>query len=102
MLARDRQRRLVERAPDVETRASTSSMQRAAEVGRAEDHRAATEHAGGDRALQRGGIGGEGHARRLHRRGQAMLGDRDEAEIEKEALVIGRHAAGRRAGRKNR
>ena len=69
--------------------------QLAAKIGRAEDHRAAAEHAGRDRALKRGGIGVVGHARRLHGRRQAMLGERDQAEIEKEALIVGRRAAGR-------
>ncbi len=62
---------------------------------RAEDDRAAAEHAGGDRALQRRRVGGVGHARRLHARRQAVLGERDQREVEEEALVGRRHAAGR-------
>jgi len=53
------------------------------------------EHAGCDRALKRGGIGVVGHARRLGGRRQPMLGKRNQAEIEKEALRLSRRPAGR-------
>ena len=66
-----------------------------AEIGRAQDHRAAAEHAGGDRALKRRRIGVVGHARRLNRRRQAMLGERNQTEIKKETLLLGRRPAGR-------
>ena len=94
VLARDSERRLVDRADQLGARQNVVD-ELAAEIGRAQDHRAAAEHAGGDCALKRGGIGGVGHARRLDRRRQPMLGDRDEAQIEKEALLLGRRAAGR-------
>ena len=66
-----------------------------AEIGRAQDDRAAAEHAGGDRALKRRRIGVVGHARRLDRRREPMLGERNQAQIEKEALLLGRRPAGR-------
>ena len=69
--------------------------QLAAKVGRAQDDRSAAEHAGRDRALKRGGIGVVGHTRRLSGWRQAMLGKRDQAKIEKEALILGRRPAGR-------
>ena len=94
MLARDGERRVLERAAGVDARQHVLD-QLAAKIGRAQDHRAAAEHAGGDRALKRGGIGVVGHARRLDRRRQPMLGERDQAQIEKEALLLGRRAAGR-------
>ena len=101
MFARDRERGGVERAASVGARQHVLD-QLAAKIGRAEDHRAAAEHAGRDRALKRGGIGVIGHARRLHRRRQAMLGERDQAQIEKEALLLGRRPAGREQERRSR
>ena len=94
MLARDHQRRLFDRPDHLGARQRVVD-DLAAEVGRAENHRAAAEHAGRDRALERGGIGGVGHPRRLDRGRQAVLGDRDQAEVEEEALLFARRAAGR-------
>ena len=93
-LARRRFRRFVGRRAGVDARQHVVD-QRAGFAGRTEDDCAAAEHAGGDRALQRGGISGVGHARRLHARRQTMLGQRHQREIEKEALVGRRHDAGR-------
>ena len=94
MLARDRERGLAQRAASVGARQHVLD-EPAAEVGGAQDHRAAAQHARRDRALKRGGIGVIGHARRLHRRRQAMLGERHQAQIEKETLLVGRRPAGR-------
>ena len=94
MFARDGERGDLERAASVGARQHVFD-QSAAKVGCAQDHRAAAEHPGRDRALKRGGIGVQGHARRLHRRGQAMLGERDQAQIKKKALLVGRRPAGR-------
>ena len=49
---------------------------------------------GRDRALQRPGVGGERHPRGDVGRHQAVLGDRDEQQVEEVALVLGRLAAG--------
>ncbi len=66
-------------------------VQPSGRLRRAEDHRAAAEDAGRDRALHRVGRGGEGHARGLHAGHQAVLGDRHQRRIE--------HTAGLRPGR---
>ncbi len=60
----------------------------------AEHHRAAAENAGSDAPLQRSGIGVIGHPRGDGRRGQPVLGDGDQQEIEKEALVLARFLSG--------
>ena len=61
---------------------------------RAEDHRAAAEDAGGDGALHRIGRRGERHARGLHARHEAVLGDGHQGRIEHRAGRRIRHAAG--------
>ena len=66
----------------------------AAQFGRSSQNRTAAEKPGGQSALQRLGIGGERHPRRLHRRHHAVLGDRDKQEVQKIALVLGRLMAG--------
>ena len=66
-----------------------------AEIGRAEYHRTATQHAGGDRALKRRRIGVVGHTRRLDRWREPVLGESNQTQIEKKALFLGRLAAGR-------
>ena len=65
-----------------------------ARLGRAEDDRAAAEDPRRDGALQRSGVGGERHARGDVGRHHPVLGDRDEQQVEEEALVLGRLAAG--------
>ena len=65
-----------------------------ARLGGAEHHRAAAEDPRRDRALQRLGVGGERHARRDVGRHHPVLGDRDQQQVEEEALVVGRLAAG--------
>ena len=47
-----------------------------------------------DRALQRAGVGGQRHAGRDVGRHHPVLGDRDEQEVEEEALLLGRLAPG--------
>ena len=101
MLARDRERGVVERAEGVGAGEHVLDHL-PAKIGRAEDHRAAAEHAGRDRALKRGGIGVVGHPRRLDGRREPMLGERDQAQIEKEALIVGRRPAGREQERHSR
>ena len=96
------ERRLVQRRRRRRCARSTSSISARQRSAAPEDHRAAAEHAGGDRALKRRGIGGVGHARRLHGRRQAVLGDRDQAQIEKEALLLGRRRGRSPAGRRTR
>ncbi len=59
-------------------------------LGGAEDDRARAEDPGGDGALQRAGVGGERHPRGDVRRHHPVLGDRDEEQVEEEALVLGR------------
>jgi hypothetical protein len=44
--------------------------------------------------LQRSGVGSKRHARSDVRGHHPVLGDRDEQQVEKEALVVGRFAAG--------
>ena len=65
-----------------------------ARLGRAEDDRAAAEDPRRDGALQRSGVGGERHARGDVGGHHPVLGDRDEQQVEEEALVLGRLAAG--------
>ena len=94
MFARDVEGRDLQRAATVD--ASQNILdQLSTEVSRAQNDRAAAKHAGGDGALKRRGIGVVGHARRLDRRRQAMLGERDQAQIKKEALLFGRRPASR-------
>ena len=62
-------------------------------LGGAEDHRAAAEQPGGDRALQRLGRRGERHPRGLHARHEAVLGDRHEAGVGHAPLALVRSAA---------
>jgi hypothetical protein len=50
--------------------------------GRTQHHRSAAEDAGGNGALQRLGRGRQRHARRLHARHQAVLGDRDQRRVQ--------------------
>ena len=54
----------------------------------------AAEDPGRDRALQRSRVGRERHPRRDVGRHHPVLGDRDEQQVEEEALVVGRLAAG--------
>ena len=75
-------------------RACASARKPPQSLGGAEDHRAAAEDAGGDRPLQRAGVGVVGHPRGLVGRHQPVLGDGDEQEVEEEALRLGRLAAG--------
>ena len=63
-----------------------------ARLGRAEDDRAAAEDPRRDGALQRSGVGGERHARGDVGRHHPVLGDRDQEQIEEEALLVGRLA----------
>ena len=65
-----------------------------ARLRRSEDHRARSQDARRDRALERAGIGGQGHPRGDVRRHHPVLRDRDQQHVEEEALVIGRLAAG--------
>ena len=69
-------------------------QQPAARVGRSDQHRAAAEETGRQRAVQRIRIGRERHPRRLDGRHHAVLGDGDQQKIEEEPLVLGRLAAG--------
>ena len=62
-------------------RASISHEQASRGFRGAEDHRAAAEDAGRDRALHRVGRGRERHARRLHAGHEAVLGDRDQRRV---------------------
>ena len=55
---------------------------------------AAAEDAGGERALERLRVGVVGHARGDRGGREAMLGDGDEEQVEKEALLVGRLLAG--------
>ena len=80
-------------APVLDLRLCLFEQQRA-RLRRAEDHRARSQDPRGDRALERAGIGGQGHPRGDVRRHHPVLGDRDQQHIEEEALVIGRLAAG--------
>ena len=63
-------------------------------LGRAEHDRPGAEDPGGDGALQRVRVGGERHPRGDVRRHQPVLGDRDEQQVEEEALLLGRLAPG--------
>ena len=65
-----------------------------ARLGRAEDDRAAAEDPRRDGPLQRSGVGRERHARGDVGGHHPVLGDRDEQQVEEEALVLGRLAAG--------
>ena len=65
-----------------------------ARLGRAEDDRAAAEDPRRDGALQRSGVGRERHARGDVGGHHPVLGDRDEQQVEEEALVLGRLAPG--------
>ena len=82
------------RAPRPRRPAAAPREQPRAVLRRAEDDRAAAEDPGRDRALQRLGVGGERHPRGDVRRHQPVLGDRDEQQVEEEALVLGRLLAG--------
>ena len=68
--------------------------QQRALLGRAEDDRTAAEDAGRNRALERARVGGERHPRRDVGGHHPVLGDGHEQEVEEEALVLGRLAAG--------
>ena len=68
-----------------------------AHLGGAEQHRAAAEDARRHGALERLGVGRERHPRRDVGRHHPVLRDRDEQQIEEEALVVGR-LDGRSAG----
>ena len=74
--------------------ASISLYMRPGRFRRAQHHRAAAQDARRDRALHRIGRGGEGHARGLHARHQAVLGDRHQRGVQHRGLAGGR-AAGR-------
>jgi hypothetical protein len=63
-------------------------------LGAAQDHRAAAEDAGRDRALHSFRSGRIGHARGLHARHQPMLGDRHQAGVEHACLGLARRRAG--------
>ncbi len=58
----------------------------------AEDHRTGAEDSRGDGAVQRIGVGRERHARGHVGRHHPVLGDRDQQQIEEEALVVARLA----------
>ena len=60
----------------------------------AEHDRPASEDPGRDGTLQRVGVGGKGHPSRDVRRHHPVLGDRDQQDVEEEALVVRRLAAG--------
>ena len=61
---------------------------------RPEDDRTGAEDARGDGTLQSGRVGRERHPRGDVRRHHPVLGDRDEQQVEEEALVVGRLVAG--------
>ena len=61
-----------------------------AQLGGAEDDRPAAEDPGGDRALERSGIGREGHPGRDVRGHHPVLGDGDQEQVEEVALLVGR------------
>ena len=63
-----------------------------ARLGGAEDHRAAAEDPRRDGALQRARVGGERHPRGDVGGHHPVLGDRDQQQVEEEALVLGRLA----------
>ena len=65
-----------------------------ARLGSAEDHRAAAQDPRRDGPVQRFGVGRKRHARSDVGGHHPVLGDRDEQQVEEEALVLGRLAAG--------
>ena len=69
-----------------------------ARLGRAEYDRAAAEDPRRDGPVQRSGVGGKRHARGDVGGHHPVLGDCDEQQVEEEALVVGRLAAGRATG----
>ena len=100
--ARDRERGIVRARAPASTFASTSSSsprQRSA-APRITVPQPSTPAA--TAPCSAAGIGRERHPRRLHRGRQPMLGDRDQAEIEKNALVLGRRASGGEQDRRTR
>ena len=63
-------------------------------VCRSEDHGSAAQDARGNGALQRVRIGRQRHPRRDVRGHHPVLGDRDQQQVEEEALVLARLCAG--------
>ena len=61
-----------------------------ARLGGAQDHRPGAEDPRGDGAVQRSGVGGEGHPRGDVGGHHPVLGDRDQEQIEEEALLRAR------------
>ena len=94
IIARDLERRRFNRTGGARAREHLVD-QRAAEVGRAEDDRAAAEYAGRNRALEGGRVGRKRHPGGLNGRREPVFGERHEAEVEEEALGVGRRTAGR-------
>ena len=90
VFAGDRRRRPRRRRPSPAPR--SSSCAHASEVPRM--HRAGAEDPRRDGALKRVGVGGERHPRRDVRRHHPVLGDRDQQQVEEEALVVGGLVAG--------
>ena len=80
-------------APDA-TRCLRFLEQPSALFGRAEDDRAGAEDPRRDGPVQRFRVGRERHPRRDVARHHPVLRDRDEEQVEEEALVVGRLAAG--------
>ena len=90
---------IVVRRPSAARRPAATSAWRLLEQPRArlrgaEDHRPAAEDPGRDGALQRARVGGQRHPRGDVRRHHPVLGDRDQQQVEEEALLLGRLVAG--------
>src|SRR4051794_41127663 len=92
-LLRDLPDRLVRRGTAIHS-CSRVRQHLGAELRGPEHDGAAAEDTRSDRALQVVRTRGERHARGLRRRSQAVLGDRDEQQIEEEALVGARLPSG--------
>ena len=84
----------ISRATSAGARRRRPREQPRALLRRAEHDRAGAEDPGRDRALERVRVGRERHPRGDVRRHQPVLGDRDEQQVEEEALVLGRLVAG--------
>ena len=79
-------------APDATLACAVFEQPRAG-LGRAEDDRAAAEDPRRDGSLQRARVGRQRHARGDVGGHHPVLGDRDQQQVEEEALVLGRLAA---------